>query len=110
MIFEAILNEAAQRAKEQEARTEALKEQRRQEVYGDLGTVEKYPKPKRINHRLGKPKKGERLLTPHKKFILDRRDRGVYLSQITRDLKNSFGITVCQNTLSKFIRECQENG
>ena len=37
MIFETILNQAAQLAAEQEARAEALKEQRRLEVYGDLG-------------------------------------------------------------------------
>lgn len=105
--FEAVLKEAAARAKEQEARTEALKEARRREVYGDA-MPQKY-KRKTKQGAWGRPKKGDRLLTPHAKYILDKRNKNMYLSEIVRDLKRDFGVSVCTETLSKFIRECQKN-
>lgn len=107
MIFETILAQAAQLAKEQEARTEALKEARRREVYGDLVTRKSYPSRKAKGKRRTK---GDRVLEPHKKYILDKRQKNLYLREIARDLKRDFNISVCTQTLSSFIRECQKNG
>lgn len=101
MIFETILNQAAQLAAEKEGRTEALKEQRRQEVYGDLGKRKDYPKikrgPKGVDRR-----NGHSSLDPHREYIISARKKGVTLKEIADYLYKIHNINISQTHISKY--------
>ncbi len=100
MIFETILNQAAQLAAEKEARTEALKEQRRQEVYGDLGKRKDYPKLKRGPKGVDK-RNGQSVLDPHRDLIIAERKKGSKLAVIAEKL-DKLGVCVTLTHLSQY--------
>mgnify|MGYP003654240587 CR=1 FL=1 len=94
MIFETILTQAAQLAAEQEAKAQALKEQRRQEVYGAAFT------PKRKGKNDVKP---VNKLEPHREFIDHQKQIGASNKDIVGRLRVYFGVSASESTLSRFI-------
>lgn len=103
MIFETILNQAAQLAAEKEARTEALKEQRRQEIYGDLGKRSRYPKVANPKKEKGVDKRnGHSSLDPHREYIISARKKGVTLKEIADYLYKIHNINISQTHISKY--------
>jgi len=102
VIFETILNQAAQLAAEKEARTEALKEQRRQEVYGDLGKRSRYPKVPGPAVKGVDRRNGHSTLDPHREYIISARKKGVTLKEIADYLYKIHNINISQTHISKY--------
>lgn len=105
-VFEAILSEAAEKARVKEANALAIEKQRRQELYADAAKRKHFPVPKDAKNDIkkgeGSREKGASYLNPYREYILSEIAKGTKLKDIVDSLGEK-GVRTNKKYLSAYI-------